>query len=112
MNQPVNPADIHKAIVEQQKIQDRKKLMVNGVLLLGMCAVPSADAGVVLASLASLPALVRTRAPSDRAIWMPATPRISRWPRGSSCALMTSSLSRSSPSLNGAALFRRSCRRS
>ena len=40
MNQPVNPADIHKAIVEQQKIQDRKKLMVNGVLLLLLLAAP------------------------------------------------------------------------
>lgn len=40
MNEPVNSADIHKAIVEQQAAQDRKKLILNGVLLLILLAAP------------------------------------------------------------------------
>ncbi len=40
MNEPVNPADIHKVIVEQQKARNRKKMMVNGVLLLLLLAAP------------------------------------------------------------------------
>ena len=40
MNQPVNSADIHKAIVQEQAAQDRKKMMLNGVLLLLLLAAP------------------------------------------------------------------------
>ncbi|MCP4066034.1 MAG: branched-chain amino acid ABC transporter permease, partial [Gammaproteobacteria bacterium] len=40
MNQPVNSADIHKAIVQEQASQDRKKLILNGVLLLILLAAP------------------------------------------------------------------------
>ncbi|WP_303291033.1 branched-chain amino acid ABC transporter permease [Marinobacter sp. SS5-14b] len=40
MNQPVNPADIHKVIIEQQKARNRKKMMVNGVLFLLLLAAP------------------------------------------------------------------------
>ncbi|MBN7771650.1 branched-chain amino acid ABC transporter permease [Marinobacter daepoensis] len=40
MNQTFNPASIHQAIVEQQKAQDRKKMIVNGVLLLLLMAAP------------------------------------------------------------------------
>lgn len=40
MNQPVNSADIHKAIVEQQAAQDRRKMILNGVLLVFLLAAP------------------------------------------------------------------------
>src|SRR5680860_614205 len=40
MNQPFNQADIHKAILEQQKAEGRKKMIINGVLLLLLLAAP------------------------------------------------------------------------
>lgn len=40
MSQSFNPADIHKAILEQQKIEDRKKMMLNGILVLLLVAAP------------------------------------------------------------------------
>ncbi len=42
MNQPFNQADIHKAILEQQKSEDRKKMLLNGVLILLLLAAPFA----------------------------------------------------------------------
>ena len=40
MNQSANSTDIHKAIVREQAAQDRKKLILNGVLLLILLAAP------------------------------------------------------------------------
>ncbi|QSP93319.1 branched-chain amino acid ABC transporter permease [Marinobacter salinisoli] len=40
MSQSFNPADIHNAILEQQKVQDRKKMLLNGVLVLLLMAAP------------------------------------------------------------------------
>ncbi|MBW4935943.1 branched-chain amino acid ABC transporter permease [Marinobacter sp. F4206] len=40
MSQSFNPADIQKAILEQQKIEDRKKMLLNGVLVLLLVAAP------------------------------------------------------------------------
>ncbi|RBP34027.1 amino acid/amide ABC transporter membrane protein 2 (HAAT family) [Marinobacter pelagius] len=40
MTQPVNQAEIHQAILEQQKADDRKRLMANGVLLLLLLVAP------------------------------------------------------------------------
>ena len=40
MNQPANATDIHNTIVAQQRAQDRKKMMVNGVLLVLLLIAP------------------------------------------------------------------------
>jgi branched-chain amino acid transport system permease protein len=40
MTQPVNPTDIQKAILEQQTADNRKKMILNGVLLLLLLAAP------------------------------------------------------------------------
>ncbi|MGP9833887.1 branched-chain amino acid ABC transporter permease [Marinobacter sp. NSM] len=42
MSQSFNPADVRKAIIDQQKAQDRRKMLLNGVLLLLLLAVPFA----------------------------------------------------------------------
>ncbi|MCM0611341.1 branched-chain amino acid ABC transporter permease [Marinobacter sediminum] len=42
MNQPFDQASIHKAILEQQKAEDRKKLILNGALVLLLLAAPFA----------------------------------------------------------------------
>lgn len=42
MSQSFDPATIHKAILEQQKADDRKKMMLNGVLVLLLMAAPFA----------------------------------------------------------------------
>src|SRR5690554_7184413 len=40
MSQSFNPADVRKAIIDQQKSQDRRKMLLNGVLLLLLLAAP------------------------------------------------------------------------
>jgi len=40
MSQSFNPADVRKAIIDQQKSQDRRKMILNGVLLLLLLAAP------------------------------------------------------------------------
>lgn len=42
MSQSFNPADVRKAIIDQQKSQDRRKMLLNGVLLLLLLAAPFA----------------------------------------------------------------------
>lgn len=42
MSQSFNPADVRKAIIDQQKAQDRRKMLLNGVLLLLLLAAPFA----------------------------------------------------------------------
>ncbi|WP_138437650.1 branched-chain amino acid ABC transporter permease [Marinobacter shengliensis] len=40
MSQSFNPADVRKAIIDQQKAQDRRKMLLNGLLLLLLLAAP------------------------------------------------------------------------
>ncbi|AOY88384.1 branched-chain amino acid ABC transporter permease [Marinobacter salinus] len=40
MNQPFNQTDVHKAILEQQNAENRKKMILNGVLILLLVAAP------------------------------------------------------------------------
>lgn len=42
MNQPIKSTDIHQSILDDQKSQDRRKMMINGVLLLVLLAAPLA----------------------------------------------------------------------
>lgn len=51
MSQSFNPADVRKAIIDQQKAQDRRKMLLNGVLLLLLLAAPFAMYPVFLVKI-------------------------------------------------------------